>query len=85
MSTLHTRRQAAKLALLWAAGLAGCASITGRVPPKVHVVGLERLPSESFEIRFGVKLRIQNPGDASLEFDGLSVDLDVNEIGRAHV
>ncbi len=59
------------------AGLAGCASLTGREPLTVDVVGLEPLPSQGMEGRFAVKLRVQNPNDAPVAFDGVSITLDV--------
>ena len=64
---------------LWAAS--GCAMMPGVEPPRVNVVGLEKLPGEGMELRFGVKLRVQNPNASAIEYDGLSVELDLN--GRA--
>jgi LEA14-like dessication related protein len=57
--------------------LAACASLTGREPLVVGVVGLEPLPSEGMEGRFALKLRVQNPNEAQVAFDGVSVNLDV--------
>ena len=60
-----------------AAGIAGCAALAPPVPVNVNVVGLEPLPGEGLEGRLLVKLRVQNPGDRPLEFDGVSLELDL--------
>ncbi len=72
--TLRCCRRLALPALLL---LAGCASLSGREPLVVDVVGLEPLPSEGMEGRFGLKLRVQNPNETPVDFDGVSVNLDV--------
>ena len=69
-----SRRRALLVAL---APLAACASLTGREPLVVDVVGLEPLPSQGMEGRFALKLRVQNPNEAAVAFDGVSVNLDV--------
>ena len=71
---MHRRRL---LALLPAA-LAGCAALTGVDPPKVFLVGVEALPGQGLELRLAVTLRLQNPNEAPLEFDGVALDLEVN-------
>jgi LEA14-like dessication related protein len=58
--------------------LGGCAALPNREPLRVNLVGLERLKGEGFELRFAVKLRVQNPNESAIEFDGISIDLDVN-------
>ena len=58
--------------------VAGCASLRPADPPKINIVGLERLIGEGFELRFAVKLRVQNPNPDELHFDGVALDLDVN-------
>lgn len=58
--------------------LAGCASLAYREPVRVNVVGLEPLPGEGMEMRFKVKLRVQNPNETAIDFDGLALDLDLN-------
>lgn len=57
--------------------LAGCAALSGGDPPKVSLAGIESLSGEGMELRFTVKLRVQNPADAPLEIDGLSLNLAV--------
>ena len=52
-------------------------------PPRVDesssVAGVESLPGEGLELRLLVKLRVLNPNDAPLEYDGVYVKLDVLE------
>ena len=57
--------------------LGGCAALQGREPLEVLMVGVEPLQGEGLELRMLVKLRIQNPNDAPLDFNGVSVQLDV--------
>jgi LEA14-like dessication related protein len=72
------RRLAAALAAGLATAMAGCALMPGQEPPRVNVVGLERLEAEGFELRFVLKLRIQNLNARALPYDGLWIELDVN-------
>ena len=58
--------------------LAGCAGLGLSEPVQVNVVGIEPLPGEGMEVRMAVKLRVQNPNDAALDFDGISMTLDVH-------
>lgn len=69
--------------LLLLAFINGCATVTGRDAPSVRVVGLEPLPSEGLELRFALKLRVQNPNSAPLSYDGMSVNLDLDGRGLA--
>jgi LEA14-like dessication related protein len=55
----------------------GCASLQGREPIQVIVAGIEPLKGEGLEVRMLVKLRIQNPNDVPLDYDGVSVQMDV--------
>jgi LEA14-like dessication related protein len=55
--------------------LAGCATLGE--PIQVNLVGIDPLPGEGMEIRMAVKLRVQNPNDRPLDFDGVSLTLDV--------
>ncbi|MGD2137289.1 MAG: LEA type 2 family protein [Gammaproteobacteria bacterium] len=57
--------------------LTACASLGLREPVRVTVAGLEPLPSEGLEARFVVKLRVQNPNETALEFDGVAIDLEL--------
>lgn len=66
---------ACALALPWA--FSGCASLLGHEPVRVNVVGVEPLRGEGLEARLALKLRVVNPNDAAIAYDGLSVNLDV--------
>jgi LEA14-like dessication related protein len=68
-----------RLFLLAAAALAmtGCASMPHKDPLQVTVAGVEGLPGEGMEIRMLVKLRVQNPNEAPIEFTGVYLELDV--------
>ena len=57
--------------------IAGCASLPSRDPLNVTVAGIESLPGEGMELRLLVKLRVQNPNDVPVEFDGVALNLDV--------
>ncbi len=57
--------------------LCGCASLQPGDPLQVTVGGVEPLPGEGLELRLLVKLRVQNPNDAPLDYDGASVNLEV--------
>jgi len=56
--------------------LAGCANLGLREPVQVNVVGIEPLSGEGMEMRMSVKVRVQNPNDAALDFDGISIALE---------
>ena len=55
----------------------GCALLPPAEPVDVTVAGIESLPAEGMEMRLAVKLRVQNPNDQPIDFDGLSVRLIV--------
>jgi LEA14-like dessication related protein len=57
--------------------LSGCAGLWLREPVNVNVVGIEPLPGAGMEGRFLVKLRVQNPNDQPVEFDGIHLELDI--------
>ena len=69
--------------LLVVAILSSCATLQKGDPPNVRVVGLEPLPSEGLEVRFALKLRVQNPNPNALSYDGMSVELDLDGSGVA--
>lgn len=56
--------------------LAGCATMGDAL--RVNVVGVEPLQGEGLELRFAVRLRVQNPNETSIAFDGVAVDLDLD-------
>jgi len=57
--------------------LTGCALFGLREPLRVSVAGIEPMAGQGMEARFAVRLRIQNPNDKPLNFDGIVVDLDL--------
>jgi LEA14-like dessication related protein len=67
------------LAMLFACAVLfmnGCATLQGD-PLQVTVVGIEPLQGEGMELRLMVKLRVQNPNDAPLEYRGVALQMDV--------
>lgn len=58
--------------------LSACALLSNRDPLNVNVVGLEPLPSQDMEVRFAVKIRVQNPNETAIDYNGLALDLEVN-------
>ncbi len=75
---VYANRLFGLLALLSLLLLPGCASMSQRDALKVNVAGVEPLQGEGLELRFLVKLRVQNPNDAPIEFDGVALDLELN-------
>ena len=61
----------------FAALLVACASLPSRDPLSVSVAGIESLPGEGLELRLLVRLRIQNPNDTPVDYDGVALNLDV--------
>ncbi|WP_439886368.1 LEA type 2 family protein [Pseudomonas sp. MBLB4123] len=68
----------ALLSLLLAGTLSACGTLALRDPLRIDLVGLEPLPGQGLEMRFALKLRIQNPNDAALDYDGVALELEVN-------
>lgn len=67
----------AALVLLSLLAFGGCATLSDSDPLEVTVAGIEPLQGEGMELRMNVKLRVQNPNDAPLDYDGASVKLEV--------
>lgn len=63
--------------------VAGCALVQPRDPPVVRVVGMQALPSEGLELRFELRLRVQNPREEPIKYDGIAVSLDLDGRGLA--
>ncbi|RZI44679.1 water stress/hypersensitive response domain-containing protein [Herbaspirillum sp. HC18] len=59
--------------------LSACASLPGHEPVQVTVAGIESIPGEGLEVRMMVKLRVQNPNDTPIEYDGVYVKMDVQD------
>jgi hypothetical protein len=56
---------------------AGCALSPLAEPPRVQLAGIDGLPGEGMELRFVVRLRVQNPNHFALDHDGVSLELDL--------
>lgn len=56
-----------------------CTTLPPHDPLRIDLVGLEPLPGQGLEVRFAVKLRVQNPNDDAIEFDGVALELEVND------
>jgi LEA14-like dessication related protein len=57
--------------------VAGCATLRGDDPLQVTVAGIEPLQGEGMELRLLVKLRVQNPNDAPLDYRGVALQMNV--------
>ena len=58
--------------------LSACALFPNRDPLHINVVGIEPLQSQELEVRFAVKLRVQNPNETAIAYNGVALDLEVN-------
>ena len=77
-AALTPRLTPAWLAALTMLALAGRETMTTRDALRVSVVGVEPLKGEALELRFIVRLRVQNPKHAGGAFDGVALDLEVD-------
>lgn len=68
----------ALLASLLIFALSACALLPNRDPLNINVVGIEPLQGQGLEVRFAVKLRLQNPNETPIQYSGVALDLDVN-------
>lgn len=64
--------------LLAAFVLAGCAALQPNDPLRVEVVGIEPAESQGLELRLAIKLRLQNPNEGAVSYDGTALELEVN-------
>lgn len=69
--------RALMITLVASLALAGCASLQNKDPLQVTVAGIEPLQGQGLELRLNVKLRVQNPNDAPVEYNGVAVEMDV--------
>jgi len=58
--------------------LSACALLPQRDPLNINVVGIEPLPSQDLEVRFAIKLRLQNPNETPIDYNGVALNLEVN-------
>ncbi|KIU52625.1 MULTISPECIES: LEA type 2 family protein [Pseudomonas] len=72
----HTLRVG--LGLLLALSLSACALLQGRDPLTISVIGIEPLPGQDLEMRMAVKLRVQNPNETPIDYNGVALNLEVN-------
>ncbi|MGE8060918.1 LEA type 2 family protein [Pseudomonas sp. NPDC089547] len=66
------------LVLLMAYGLAACALFQPRDPVNISVIGIEPLPGQELELRMAVKMRVQNPNESPIDYNGIALNLEVN-------
>lgn len=59
------------LIIIVALTLSACAGLQRTDPVQVTVAGIESLPGEGLELRMMVKLRVQNPNDTAIDYDGV--------------
>ena len=77
-SRLLSRIPRLLISALLLATLAACANLAPRDPLKIDLAGLEPLLGQGLEMRFKEKLRVQNPNDTSIDFQGVALELDIN-------
>lgn len=58
-------------------GLVSCTSLQMTDPLAVSVAGIEPAPGQGLELRMLVKLRVQNPNDVAISYNGVYVKMDV--------
>jgi len=58
--------------------LSACALFPNRDPLNINVVGIEPLQGQDMEVRFALKIRVQNPNDSAIDYNGVALDLEVN-------
>lgn len=66
------------LTILLASALGACAALSPRDPLNVQVAGIQPLQGEGLEVRFLVKLRLQNPNEGAINYNGVALDLEIN-------
>ena len=76
------RRHLLALAPVMLLPVGGCAGLALRQPLQVSLVDVSSLPGAAMELRLAVTLRVQNPNDAALDYDGVSLQL---EVGGRHL
>jgi LEA14-like dessication related protein len=56
---------------------AGCASLQSRDPLRVTVAGMTPLRGQGMELRVLLKLRVQNPNDQQIDYQGVALQMNV--------
>lgn len=67
------------LTLMLALGLNACALFQQRDPLNINVIGIDPLPGQDLELRMAVKIRVQNPNETPVDFNGIALELEVND------
>lgn len=67
----------ARVLILFTIFASGCAALQSGDPLEVTVAGIEPLPGQGMELRMLVKLRVQNPNDASIAYNGVALQMSV--------
>jgi LEA14-like dessication related protein len=62
-----------------ALGLGACSALPTRDPPQVTVAGVTPLQGQGLEMRMLVKLRVQNPNDSQIDYNGVALKLEVQD------
>jgi LEA14-like dessication related protein len=60
-------------------GLSACAGWGVREPLNVTIADITPLEMSVLEQRYAVKVRLLNPNDAEIAFDGVAFDLEIND------
>lgn len=68
------------LALLCATLLNGCAALSMPEPLNVTIADLRPIEVGLLEQRYALKVRLLNPNDTEISFDGVVFDLEINDI-----
>ena len=62
----------------WVAmALTGCAGWPGSEPLRVTLAAVEPMTGEGLEVRLRLRLRVQNPNQETIDYQGISVTLDL--------
>ncbi|CAG8865553.1 hypothetical protein PS627_01471 [Pseudomonas fluorescens] len=77
ISVLHYASRVG-LILLLTCGLSACALLQARDPLNISVIDIEPLPGQDLEVRMAVKIRVQNPNESVIDYNGLALNLEVN-------
>lgn len=75
--TRSRHRIACALIAMVALFMSACATLQGRDPPQVTVAGIEPMQGQGMELRLLVKLRVQNPNDSAIDYNGVALQMDV--------
>jgi LEA14-like dessication related protein len=73
----------ALLALLCVLSLEACAAFSMQEPLSVTIADLQPIEVGILEQRYALKVRLLNPNDAEITFDGVVFDLEVNDVAFA--